>query len=416
MSLDELLTHRRSAGVLVRLAQTAKPADMASLAQLFDTEAGSRGAMLAAGATRGRRRAVEPPQPMLHFPRLGVAYGAVTRDGLEAMRKHKAVSRVSEANGLRMIRPVPYTNLAASASPAKPDKGPTWGIRALKVDALWAEGLSGAGVLVGHLDTGIDGEHPMLEGVIEQAVVFDWAGVKRKASKPPTDSGDHGTHTAGTIAGRTVKTVQAGVAPGARLLSAEVIEGGDTIARVLGGMEWVLTNGARVLSMSLGWPNYTDSFLDIVDALRSAECLPVIAAGNDSEGSTRSPGNYIQALSVGAVGANGRVAPFSSSELMNRDQDRVVPDIVAPGVDIWSAAPGGGFQMKQGTSMATPHIAGLAALLLEAQPGASVAHVEQAIFASASRTAHMPEPRAGRGLPDAVEALKHLKALAHEGT
>lgn len=408
MKLDELLTHRHSAGVLVRLKST-QPEEMSSLSSLFETQAGSRGAMLAAGASRGRRKAAQAPPRMLHFPKLGLAYGAVTRDGLDAMRKHTAVERVSEANSLRMIRPIPYTGLAANTTPSKPSAGPTWGIRSLKVDALWAEGLTGAGVLVGHLDTGIDGEHPMLGGAVEQAAVFDWAGVMRKAPKPLTDSSDHGTHTAGTIAGRTVNKVRAGVAPGARLLSAEVIEGGDTIARVLGGMEWVLTHGGRVLNMSLGWPSYTESFLDIVDALRANECLPVIASGNDFEGSTRSPGNYVQALSVGAIGPNGRVAPFSSSEVMNRERDRIVPDIVAPGVDVWSAAPGGGWQMMQGTSMATPHIAGLAALLLEAVPQASVVQVEQAIFASASRTAHMPETRAGRGMPDAKRALNLLR-------
>jgi subtilisin family serine protease len=170
-----------------------------------------------------------------------------------------------------------------------------------------------------------------------------------------------------------------------------------------------------VLNLSLGWPSYTESFLSIVEALRANECLPVIASGNESEGSTRSPGNYAQALSVGAVGPNGRVAPFSSSEVMNRDQDRIVPDIVAPGVDIWSASPGGGFQMMQGTSMATPHVAGLAALLFEAQPDASVAQVEAAIFASAIRTAHLTETRAGRGVPHAVAALKHLQKLVETG-
>ncbi len=409
MSIDELLLHRRSAGVLVRLASST-PADLASLGKLFDAEAGSRGAMLMSGAARGRRKAAAPLPPMLVFPRLGMAYGAVTLDGLAAMRKHKAAGSVTEANGLRMIRPVPYTSLASSTMASAPDKGPSWGIRALKADALWAEGLTGKGVLVGHLDTGVDGIHPMLEGAIEKAAVFDWAGVERKAGPPPTDSGDHGTHTAGTIAGRPVKKVQAGVAPGARLLTAEVIEGGDSIARVLGGMEWVLANGARVLSMSLGWPTYSDSFLNIVDALRANECLPVIASGNESEGSTRSPGNYAQALSVGAVGPDGRIPMFSGSEIMDRLQDRVVPDIVAPGVDIWSAAPGGGFQMMQGTSMATPHIAGLAALLFEGFPNATVAQVEAAIFTSAKRSGQMPETRAGRGLPDALAALAALKA------
>lgn len=407
MSLDELLMSRRSAGVLVRLAPHTE-GELSSLNGLFDAEAGSRGAMLAAGAARRRRSSSNATPAMLVFPKLGVAYGSVTRDGLDAMRKHKAVRSVTEANGLRMIRPVPY--LAATATQGAPDKGPTWGIKALKVDALWAQGLNGLGVLVGHLDTGIDGVHPMLDGAIEKATVFDAAGVEKKASKPPTDSGDHGTHTAGIIAGRPFRKVQAGVAPGAKLLTAEVIEGGDSIARVLGGMEWVLNNGARILNLSLGWPTYTDSFLTIVDALRANECLPVIAAGNDGEGSSRSPGNYVQALCVGAIGPTGRVPMFSGSEVMNRSSDPIVPDIVAPGVDVWSAAPGDGFQMLQGTSQATPYVSGLAALLMEAHPSATIGQVEAAILASAKRATAVPETRAGRGMPDAVAALKALSA------
>lgn len=406
MSLDDLLLHRRAVGVLVRITSTTAT-DMDSLGSLFDTEAGSRGAMLSAGLAHGRHKS-NPSLPMLVFPKLGVAYGAVTREGLEAMRKHKAVASISVANSLRMIRPVPYRHLATSSAPSKPDKGPTWGIRTLRVETLWSQGLSGAGVLIGHLDTGIDGSHPMLDDAIEKAAVFDNFGKAHRAQNPPTDSDNHGTHTAGTIAGRSFKGVQAGVAPGAKLLTAEVIEGGDTIARVLGGMDWALRNGARVLNLSLGWPTYTDSFLSIVDALRTNECLPVIAAGNEGEGATRSPGNYVQSLSVGAVGPNGRIPFFSGSEVMKRDQDKIVPDIVAPGVDIWSAAPDGGFQMLQGTSMATPHIAGLAALLMEAFPDATVGQVEAAIFSASERSGHMSETRAGRGIPDALKALKAL--------
>lgn len=414
MSIEDLLTHRRAAGVLVRLTSTTT-ADLDSLASLFDTEAGSRGALLSTGSARRRGKHTASRAPMLVFPKLGMAYGAVTRDGLDAMRKHKAVAAVSEANSLRMIRPVPYSTLAAAAAPSKPEKGPTWGIRALQADALWAQGLTGSGVLIGHLDTGIDGAHPVLEEAIEKATVFNEFGQEGKASKPPTDSDDHGTHTAGTIAGRPHKKVHVGVAPGARLLTAEVIEGGDAIARVLGGMEWALANGARVLNLSLGWPNYVDSFLSIVDALRANECLPVIASGNEGEGSTRSPGNYVQALSVGAAGPSARVPGFSGSEVMVRDVDSIVPDIVAPGVDIWSAAPGGGFQRMQGTSMATPHVAGLAALLFEACPNATVAQVEASIFASARRSGFMPETRAGRGMPNAVRALEALKLAVASG-
>jgi subtilisin family serine protease len=149
----------------------------------------------------------------------------------------------------------------------------------------------------------------------------------------------------------------------------------------------------------------------IIDVLRANECLPVVAAGNDGEGLTRSPGNYAQSLSVGAAMPSGRVAAFSGSEVMTRELDSIVPDIVAPGVDIWSAQPEGGFQMMQGTSMATPHVSGLAALLFEACPSARVEQVESAILESASRTAHMPDTRAGRGLPNAAKALAVLRCL-----
>lgn len=411
MSIEETLTHRKAAGVLVRLSSTTAK-DMATLAPLFDSDAGSRGAMLmAASFSRGKRRNSPEPQ-MLVFEKLGIAYGAVTQEGLKAMRKHPAVEAVKEANSLRMIRPVPYL---AAAEPPKPGPGPTWGVRAIKADALWAQGLSGSGVLVAHLDTGIDGAHPMLEPAIQKAVVFDFGGQERKASTPPTDSDEHGTHTAGTIAGRPYKKVQAGVAPGAMLLCAEVIEGGDSIARVLAAMNWALLNGARVLNLSLGWPTYTDSFLMILDALRANECLPVIASGNEGEGATRSPGNYEQALSVGAISEAGQVPLFSGSELMKRDVDSIVPDIVAPGDGIWSAAVGGGFKVMRGTSMATPHISGLAALLLEAHPTATVLQLEQAVFASAARSKKVVETRAGRGLPDGVKALQILKDLVSAG-
>jgi subtilisin len=100
--------------------------------------------------------------------------------------------------------------------------------------------------------------------------------------------------------------------------------------------------------------------------------------------------------------------------MMERSQDRIVPDIVAPGVDVWSAAPGGGFQMLQGTSMATPHVSGLAALLMEAEPNATVPQIEAALFASARRTGQMPDTRAGRGMPDALYALQFLRTAIQQ--
>ncbi len=404
MSIDQALENRMSVGVIVQL-NTVDANVISSVAKCFDCAEGTRGAALKAGTNSSGGKDSAYKSHVRVFKKLGVAYGSITSEGLKNLEQHEAVTRVAEADGMRLIRPVPKL---AATSPKSPPKGVTWGIKALNVEGLWADGWTGKGILIGHLDTGIDGAHPMLSGAIEKSVVFDVSGRKHASDNPPIDTGDHGTHTAGIIAGRSYKGVVVGVAPEAKLLSAEVIEGGDTVARVLAGMDWILENGANIINLSLGWPTYTDGFLMIMDALRKNQCLPVVAAGNEGEGSTRSPGNYMASLSVGAFSKNNTIPWFSSSEIMKSPLAHIVPDIVGPGDDIWSAAPGGGFQLMSGTSMATPFIAGLAALLMQARPNATIDQIESAIFVSASRAAAMTEARSGRGIPDAVKALKAL--------
>ena len=188
-----------------------------------------------------------------------------------------------------------------------------------------------------------------------------------------------------------------------------VIEGGDVVARIFGGMDWALGQGARILSMSLGIRGLVADFLDIVNVLRDSKVLPVIAVGNEGPGTSRSPGNYPKALSVGAHDSSFAVADFSSSQRFKRRSQPLAPDLVAPGVDVVSAAPGGGWRSLSGSSMATPHVAGLAALLLEAKPDASVTRLERAIFASADLGA-MELERANRGAVDGPRALKALLA------
>jgi subtilisin family serine protease len=325
----------------------------------------------------------------------------VDRDGLAALRADPRVVAVAGAPALSPIRPrrVEAARLAASR---------TWGIERLRVPALWDEGLSGAGVLVAHLDTGVDAKHPALAGAVAHFAEFDFMGRPRTPAPRPRDSDDHGTHTAATIAGRPVKGRHVGVAPGARLASAMVIEGGDAVARVLGGMDWSLGLGARVMSLSLGFRGWWPDFLAVTRILRRKGVLPVFAVGNEYAGQSRSPGNYPEALSVGACDEKGRVAAFSSSERFSRKRDPVVPDLVAPGVGVVSAKPGGGWQSMDGSSMATPHVAGLAALLLEARPKATVARLERAILGSCARPKGMSEERGGRGIPDARAALERL--------
>jgi subtilisin len=199
-----------------------------------------------------------------------------------------------------------------------------------------------------------------------------------------------------------------GMAPDAKLASAMVIEGGNAVARVLGGMDWAVGLRVQVLSMSLGFRGWWEDFIPIARILRRRQILPVFAVGNEGPGTSRSPGNYVQALSVGAMDKDKTVAWFSSSQLFVRRRDPLVPDLIGPGVGVTSAKPGGGWQDMDGTSMATPHIAGLAALLMSARPHASVGRIEKAIFDSCTLDPAQPPDRANRGLPDGVKALALL--------
>lgn len=335
------------------------------------------------------------------FPHLGVMLGTVDRDGLAALRADTTVDSVSGAPLLSPIRP---RRVAA----ARLQDELTWGLERLNVARLWEQGVTGDGVLVAHLDTGVDARHPALKRAVAHFAEFDTLGRAVTNARRPWDSGEHGTHTAGTIAGRSVNGRHVGVAPGAKLASAIVIEGGDAVARVLAGMDWALGLGARVLNLSLGFRGWWPDFLALTRILRRKGMLPVFAVGNEEAGSSRSPGNYSEALSVGACDRRGRVPAFSSSQRFQRKRDPIVPDIVAPGVDVISAKPGGGYQAMDGSSMATPHVAGLAALLFQAHPNASVTRVERAIFASCRRPSGMPAERGGRGIPDAQRALDAL--------
>lgn len=332
------------------------------------------------------------------FPNLGVALGYVDGAGLKALAARDDVEQVTPAPALRLIRPV------ARAESGQPE-AVTWGLRRLKAEPLWAAGLTGASVVVGHLDTGVDASHPALVGAIDEFVEFDLRG-DRVPGAPARDSGEHGTHTAGVILGRRTEKGAFGMAPDAKLASALVIEGGDAIARVLGALEWVIDKKLRILSMSLGVPGFAPDFQAIVDSLRDHDVLPVFASGNEGVDTSRSPGNYANVLSVGAIGPDDAVAFFSGSQAFDRAANPLIPDLVAPGVDTLSCIPNNGYATLSGTSVAAPHIAGLAALLLQARPAASAAELESAIRQSCARSPNEPQERANLGVPDGPLALR----------
>ena len=336
-----------------------------------------------------------------HFPDLGILLGTVDEQSLHWLLDSIPVARVTPLLQASLIRPIDRKQIARPTLPV------TWGIAKLGVEALWQSGITGRGVKVAHLDTGVDADHPTLRGAVSAFAFFDEQGMLDEFQRNPFDTDEHGTHTAATIVGRPVNGQHVGVAPGATLLSAGVIEGGVVQARILAGMQWAIEQGARVLNISLGVRGYNDEFLLLTQRLRLANVLPVFAVGNEGANSSRSPGNYAEALSVGAIDPDDAVPRFSSSDTINAST--TVPDLVAPGTAIESAMSGGGYLSMSGTSMSTPHISGLAALLLEANPEATTDQLEQAILSSCRPAGGALPEREGVGIPSALAALARIR-------
>jgi subtilisin family serine protease len=349
-------------------------------------------------------------QTYTYFSNLGIYYGYMDKRGVKSAQDTDEVT-IHLPQIPSLIRPV-YRRLAMSADRM------TWGLETLAVEDLWNQGLTGKGVKVAHADTGVDAKHEALRGKIKGWIDTDPQSGEiipdgRSPENAAYDDDEHGTHTAGTICGGLANGMAIGVAPNANLYCAKVIEGGQVVARILNAFEWFIENGCRVLSMSLGLRGYDRFWEDVINRLRQNGIIPCIAAGNEGENTIRSPGGSIGAITIGAIDSNQHVAEFSSSIIFDRREEPNEPECVAPGVDVISAKPGGGVQSMAGTSMATPHFAGTAAILLQAYPNATVAQVEQALQSTCK---HLDPPerkeRYGYGLEVPLKALEALKKIS----
>ncbi|WP_405689364.1 S8 family serine peptidase [Streptomyces sp. NBC_01185] len=267
-------------------------------------------------------------------------------------------------------------------------------------------GLDGSGVKVAVLDTGVDAAHPDLAGRITQTKVF-------VHGQDAEDRTGHGTHTASTIAGTGAASDgrYAGMAPGAGLLVGKVLgdDGSGTLSGIVSGMEWAVAEGAQVVSMSLGADGSTSCGGPDVEAVQrlSDKALFVIAAGNASlRGTVSTPGCAPSALTVGAVDRKNETAAFSSRG-PSVDGINSKPDIASQGVDVVAARAGGrgtqAYRSMSGTSMATPHVAGAAALLLQQNPGLAPARLK-ALLTSSARDTDAPVLDQGAGPMDVARA------------
>jgi subtilisin family serine protease len=277
---------------------------------------------------------------------------------------------------------------------------------------VWAEGNTATGVPVAVLDTGVDAGHPDLAGQVDATASFV------PYEQDVADYHGHGTHVASTIAGTGAASdgKEKGVAPGVRLHVGKVldIEGSGQESWIIAGMEWAARQEhAKIISMSLGGPlsDGTDPMSEAVNRL-SAEtgALFVIAAGNGGPKSVGSPGAADSALTVGAVDSADRLADFSSQGPRAGDGG-LKPELTAPGVDILAARSqlvrggSGYYTTMSGTSMATPHVAGAAALLVAAHPDWTGQQLKQALVSSVKPTPSYTPYQAGAGRVDAFAAV-----------
>ena len=290
-------------------------------------------------------------------------------------------------------------------------------------------------VVVAIIDSGVDGSHPAIKnnyrGNDKNLKKYSWYNAvteKTGDKEEPYDDRGHGTHVCGTILGQRENSLL-GVCPSAKWIAVKVFDSnGETDnAKLLKAGEWILApkdeNGnphsemaPKVVNNSWGG-NSTDGFYqDMVKRWRNAGIFPVFSAGNVSqfngggEDSIGTPASYPEAYAVGAIRQDEIVAKFSLRGKSNYTEN-FKPDIVAPGVNILSSIPGGKYTIYTGTSMASPHVAGVVCLMLKANPNLSVDQIEKILNETATplKDDHYtttPNHGYGHGKVDALNAVK----------
>jgi subtilisin len=292
--------------------------------------------------------------------------------------------------------------------PAVDEQVPT-GVARIDAPGAWALGHKGDGVKVAVIDTGIDVCHPDLAANYVEGTNFI------DSSQPPTDDNGHGTHVAGIIAAPQNGTGVVGVAPNAKLLAAKVLDasGAGALSTVVSALDWAVQKGARVVNLSLGAADFWCTFgmcggSSVCSAISNATAsgvVVVVAAGNAAdEALFYTPANCQDSVTVSALDAStDEFAAFSNHSVYYWDvdgkeaftiEDHPVVDVMAPGVNVLSTMPtydvtltttygvSKSYGVLSGTSMATPHVAGAAALYIGTHPAATADQVRQALVGS----------------------------------
>lgn len=295
------------------------------------------------------------------------------------------------------VRPYPITfNLPYGNAP-QTGSGAGWNIAQVNADKVWAQGITGQGIVIAGQDTGYEMTHPALlthfrgyTGPGQIDANFNWRDAWDN-SPAPFDDDQHGTHTMGTMVGDDGGGNQIGMAPGAQWIGCRNMRRGiGNPASYTDCMEFFLapypvggnpftdgdvTQAPHVINNSWGCPAYEGCDAAVLEpaaaALRAAGIMMVVSAGNDGpacETVLDPPARYDDVFSVGAVDDAGEITGFSSRGPVPPNDTLLKPDIAAPGAAIRSSVPGGAYALADGTSMAGPHVTGLVALIWSANP------------------------------------------------
>ena len=272
--------------------------------------------------------------------------------------------------------------LNISLDPVDALGGNLWGVDNVDAPEVWNggsgfAGATGSGTTIAVIDTGVDLDHPEFLGRIVAG--YDFVDDDSIAD----DGNGHGTHVAGTIAGANDGTGITGVAYDAAIMPLRVLgnDGYGWTSDIISAVRWAADNGAHVINLSLGGSGYSQAMADAISYASGRGSVVVMAAGNSGGMAPEYPAAHAidHGIAVGAVDSNRSFAGFS-----NRAGSTQLDYVTAPGVNIYSAVPGGGYDTFNGTSMATPHVAGVAGLLKSHDGSLSASAIEDLLTGSGS--------------------------------
>ncbi|MGD1872075.1 MAG: S8 family serine peptidase [Mastigocoleus sp.] len=279
--------------------------------------------------------------------------------------------------------------------------GNNWGADSINAPEVWDEGYTGDGVVVAVLDTGVDYQHEDLKDNIwinsgeiadngrdddGNGYIDDVYGWNFDADNNNTlDVNGHGTHVAGTIAAADNDFGATGIAYNADIMPVKVLndEGSGYYSSIADGIYYAVDNGADVINMSLGGDSSDRQIESAIEYAHNNGVTVVMAAGNSGDSNPIYPASYADeyGIAVGAVDEDGELASFS-----NRSGNSEITYVTAPGVNIYSTLPGDSYGSYSGTSMATPHVSGVVALMLDANSSLTPDQIREIIADSSQNT------------------------------